>query len=65
MITGKGIGAVAGQQLHFGELIGIYVATRVPKLDPRSESRFAVSIAGDDYTYVARFTPQKNARWFI
>ena len=65
LISGKGIGAVAGHRLQFGDLIGIYVASRVGRLDPRSESRFAVSIMGDNYTYVARFTPQKNVRWYI
>jgi hypothetical protein len=65
LIPGKGAGAVAASQLKFGELVGIYVASRIPRLDPRSESRFAVSILGDDFTYVARFTPQRDVRWYI
>jgi len=65
VIPGKGLGAVAAERMLFGELVGLYLAGSKPKLENGSESRFAVSILGADYTYVARFTPKRHVRWYI
>ena len=64
LIPSKGVGAVAGEQLRFGDLIGIYLASCVPRLE-NDKSRYAVTVLGDAYTYVSRFIPKRNVRWFI
>jgi predicted O-linked N-acetylglucosamine transferase (SPINDLY family) len=65
LITGKGVGTVAAHQLKPGTLVGIYLSSRKPKLENSVESRFSISILGEDYTFVARFTPEMNFRWHI
>ena len=65
IIPGKCVGVVAGQRLISGELVGFYLASSKPRLNNGVESRYAVSILGADYTFVARFTPKRNVRWFV
>ena len=64
---GKGLGAVADEDMVFGDIAGIYVCSRVSESDDQPESRFAVRCVGGkepQYIFVSRFTSRMTVRWY-
>jgi hypothetical protein len=71
LIPGKGVGAVAGEDMAEGDVAGIYVCSCVPRNDQGIDSRYAIRCpeaeprVSEPLIYVARFTPKMSVRWYI
>ena len=63
---GKGLGVFADKDMHYGDIAGIYICSRVLRSDG-VESRFSVSCIGvgeDLYYYESRFTSTMTVRFY-
>jgi hypothetical protein len=71
LIPGKGVGAVAGEDMEPDDVVGIYVCSCVPRNEQGIASRYAIWFPQDDpvnsgpLLYVTRFTVTMSVRWYI